>query len=79
MKQNPKQSKGFSICIQRVQFKCETLFVQNIKRTQIYYERMEMRKMSNKKMMKKVFEEEFSSEKMKQQILLQYERKEKIK
>ena len=38
-----------------------------------------MRKMSNKKMMKKVFEEEFSSEKMKQQILLQYERKEKIK
>lgn len=38
-----------------------------------------MRKMSNKKMMKKVFEEEFSSEKMKQQILLQYERKEKNK
>lgn len=35
--------------------------------------------MSNKKMMKKVFEEEFSSEKMKQQILLQYERKEKNK
>lgn len=30
-------------------------------------------------MMKKVFEEEFSSEKMKQQILLQYERKEKNK
>lgn len=29
--------------------------------------------------MKKVFEEEFSSEKMKQQILLQYERKEKNK
>lgn len=35
--------------------------------------------MSNKKMMKKVFEEEFSSEKMKQQILLQYGRKEKNK
>ena len=35
--------------------------------------------MSKKKMMKKVFEEEFSSEKMKQQILLQYERKEKNK
>lgn len=35
--------------------------------------------MSNKKMMKKVFEEEFGSEKMKQQILLQYERKEKNK
>lgn len=35
--------------------------------------------MSNKKIMKKVFDEELSSEKMKQQILLKYERKEKNK
>ena len=35
--------------------------------------------MSNKKIIKKVFDEEFDCEKMKQQILLQYERKEKNK
>jgi len=35
--------------------------------------------MSNKKIIKKVFEDEFDSKKMEQQILLQYERKEKNK
>lgn len=35
--------------------------------------------MSNKKIIKKVFDEEFDCEKMKQLVLLQYERKEKIK
>lgn len=37
-----------------------------------------MVKMSNKKVIKKVFDEEYNSERVKQQILLKYERKNKI-